>query len=169
MQVLLWYCLDLAIEWIHEGLLSDFNSTKPNDPEGNLLVVDNMLKTVNRIICDYNKVYSDIPVDQVNVIKTLINTLLGIVIPCEIKDKIQIANFIASDDTLIEAIILTLGSKGSMYACVYVCTSYEQCVTITFLNQARQPARAWFLRIAPVRECLYACVFVCVCVHPRGY
>ena len=29
-----------------------------------------------------------------------------------------------------------------------------------FLNQAR----AWFLRIASVHKCLYACVFVCVCV-----
>ena len=27
--------------------------------------------------------------------------------------------------------------------------------------------RAWFLRIASVRECLYTCV--CVCVRPRGY
>ena len=42
---------------------------------------------------------------------------------------------------------------------------------IVFLNQARvgrRPARAWFLRIASVREWLYACVFVCVCVSaPR--
>ena len=44
-----------------------------------------------------------------------------------------------------------------------------------FLNQARaglRPARAWFLRIASVREsmrvcvcvCLRVCVFACVCV-----
>ena len=36
-----------------------------------------------------------------------------------------------------------------------------------FLNQAcagHRPVCAWFLRIASVRECLYACVFVCVCV-----
>ena len=30
--------------------------------------------------------------------------------------------------------------------------------TSPFLNQARRPARAWFLRIASVRECLYECV-----------
>ena len=36
-----------------------------------------------------------------------------------------------------------------------------------FLNQARAGHRlacAWFLRIASVRESLYARVFVCVCV-----
>ena len=43
-----------------------------------------------------------------------------------------------------------------------------------FLNQARasrRPARAWFLEIDPVRERLYVClrVCVCVCVRPRGY
>ena len=41
-----------------------------------------------------------------------------------------------------------------------------------FLNQAcagHRPVRAWFLRIASVRECLYACVCVClrVCPPPR--
>ena len=36
-------------------------------------------------------------------------------------------------------------------------------IGITFLNQAR----AWFLRIASVRELQYVCVCVCVC--PRGY
>ena len=38
-----------------------------------------------------------------------------------------------------------------------------------FLNQARaglRPARAWFLKIDPVRTSV--CVFVCVCVRPRG-
>ena len=48
-----------------------------------------------------------------------------------------------------------------------------------FLNQARagrRPARAWFLRIAFVREvsmrvcvCVCVCVCGCVCVRPRGY
>ena len=32
---------------------------------------------------------------------------------------------------------------------------------LIFLNQAR----AWFLRIASVRELLYVCVCVCVCVY----
>ena len=43
--------------------------------------------------------------------------------------------------------------------------------TQRFLNQTRAslwPARAWFLRIATVHECLYdcvcVCVYVCVCV-----
>ena len=39
-----------------------------------------------------------------------------------------------------------------------------------FLNQARaghRPAHAWFLKIDPVRTSV--CVFVCVCVRPRGY
>ena len=44
-----------------------------------------------------------------------------------------------------------------------------------FLNQARtgrRPARAWFLKIDPVRivgmrACV--CVCVCVCVRARGY
>ena len=43
-------------------------------------------------------------------------------------------------------------------------------LSLSLLNQARagrKPARAWFLRIASVRECLYACVFVCV--RLRGY
>ena len=38
-----------------------------------------------------------------------------------------------------------------------------------FLNQvcaSGRPVRAWFLRIASVREWLYACC-VCVCVCPR--
>ena len=35
--------------------------------------------------------------------------------------------------------------------------------TSPFLNQAHRPARAWFLRIASVRECLYECV----CPPPR--
>ena len=43
-----------------------------------------------------------------------------------------------------------------------------------FLNQARaghRPARAWFLKIDPVRTsvCVFVCVFVCVCPRPRGY
>ena len=33
----------------------------------------------------------------------------------------------------------------------------------TFLNQAR----AWFLRIASVRESMRVCVCVCVCLPPR--
>ena len=37
-------------------------------------------------------------------------------------------------------------------------------VTRELLNQAR----AWFLRIASVHECLYACVFACVCVRPEA-
>ena len=39
---------------------------------------------------------------------------------------------------------------------------------ILFLNQAlagHRPVRTWFLRIAPVLECRYACV--CVCPPPR--
>ena len=44
-----------------------------------------------------------------------------------------------------------------------------------FLNQARvgrRPARAWFLRIAFVREvsmrvCVCVCVWMCVCPPPR--
>ena len=59
---------------------------------------------------------------------------------------------------------------------------------VPFLNQSRaghRLARAWFLRIASVRECLYACVCmfvcvcvcvcvrvcvcVCICVRPQGY
>ena len=38
---------------------------------------------------------------------------------------------------------------------------------INFLNQAsasHRPAHTWFLRIAFVHECLYVCVFACVCV-----
>ena len=42
---------------------------------------------------------------------------------------------------------------------------------ISFLNQARAglwPARAWFLKIDPVRiVCMRACVCVCVCPRPR--
>ena len=41
---------------------------------------------------------------------------------------------------------------------------------LLFLNQARAglwPARAWFLKIDPVRTSV--CVCVCVCVRPRGY
>ena len=40
-------------------------------------------------------------------------------------------------------------------------------VSMLLLNQARtgrRPVRAWFFRIASVRECRYACVCVCVCV-----
>ena len=36
---------------------------------------------------------------------------------------------------------------------------------MALLNQAR----AWFLVIASVRECLYVYACVCVCVHPQGY
>ena len=42
-----------------------------------------------------------------------------------------------------------------------------------YLNQARaglRPARAWFLKIDPVRiVCMCVCVCVCVSVRPRGY
>ena len=46
-----------------------------------------------------------------------------------------------------------------------------------FLNQARagrRPARAWFLKIDPVRivcmcMCVCVCLRVCVCVRPQGY
>ena len=42
-----------------------------------------------------------------------------------------------------------------------------------FLNQAcagRRPARAWFLKIYPVRIVgMRACVCVCVCVRARDY
>ena len=41
-----------------------------------------------------------------------------------------------------------------------------QLINMIFLNQACQPL-PWFLRIAFVHECLYACV--CLCVHPRAY
>ena len=49
--------------------------------------------------------------------------------------------------------------------------NYQKIVYIThlILNQAGaglQPARAWFLRIVSVHECLYACVFACVHVCP---
>ena len=40
---------------------------------------------------------------------------------------------------------------------------------ILFLNQARaglRPARAWFLKIDPVRTSVCVCVYVCVCVCP---
>ena len=33
---------------------------------------------------------------------------------------------------------------------------------LVILNQARAGRRAWFLRIASVRELLYACLCVCV-------
>ena len=45
-------------------------------------------------------------------------------------------------------------------------------VTFIFLNQARaglRPARAWFLKIDPMRTSVCVCVCVCVCVRPRGY
>ena len=38
---------------------------------------------------------------------------------------------------------------------------------LCFLNQARagrRPARAWFLKIDPVRTSVCVCVYVCVCV-----
>ena len=46
-------------------------------------------------------------------------------------------------------------------------------IDVFLLNQARagrRPARAWFLKVEPVRivsMCVYVCV--CVCVRPRGY
>ena len=43
----------------------------------------------------------------------------------------------------------------------------ESHILLAFLNQAcagRRPVRAWFLRIASVREHWYACVCLCVCV-----
>ena len=39
-----------------------------------------------------------------------------------------------------------------------------------FLNQARagrRKARAWFLKIDPVRTSVCVCVYVCVCPPPR--
>ena len=47
--------------------------------------------------------------------------------------------------------------------------------TVLFLNQTRaghRPARAWFLKIDPVRivgMCVCVCVRVRVCVRARGY
>ena len=44
-------------------------------------------------------------------------------------------------------------------------------ITYLFLNQARTalwPARAWFLKIDPVRIASM-CACVCVCVRARGY
>ena len=43
---------------------------------------------------------------------------------------------------------------------------------ILFLNQARAglwPARAWFLKIDPVRIVSMRVACVCVCVRARGY
>ena len=50
------------------------------------------------------------------------------------------------------------------------CSVDDFAVTLAdhLLNQARagrRPARTWFLRIASVRELLYACL----CVRPRSY
>jgi len=119
----------LALEWIHEEILSDFNSTISNDPEGNLLVVDNMLRAINNILSNCNRTYSTIPVKKVNIIKTLIATALSVISSCEIKDKIQISNFIASDDTLIEVIVLLINSKGSTYV-VHVSVYLRICVVM---------------------------------------
>ena len=88
-----------------------------------------MLRAISNILSNCNRRYSALSVDKVNVIKTIISTLLGMVRSCETTDKIHISNFIASDDTLIEVIILLLNSKGSMYVhtgkyivCMYACT-----------------------------------------------
>ena len=96
-------------------MLPDFNSTKQNDPEGNLLVVGNILKAINDILSNCNETYSSLSVDKVNIIKTLIIALLTIIGSCETKDMIHISDFIASDDTLIEVIILIFNSMGSTY------------------------------------------------------
>ena len=48
-------------------------------------------------------------------------------------------------------------------------TTYTAMHTI-LLNQARaglRPARAWFLKIDPVRTSVCVCVCVCVCPPPR--
>ena len=79
-----------------------------------------MLKAINNIFSNNSdKAYSTLSFDEVNIIKTLISTLLGIVGSCETKDMIHISNFIASDDDLIEVIVLIFNSKGSMYICIY--------------------------------------------------
>ena len=51
---------------------------------------------------------------------------------------------------------------------LYYCCTLK--VVLLLLNQARtghRPVCAWFLRIAFVRKCLYACVFACVCVSAQ--
>ena len=55
-----------------------------------------------------------------------------------------------------------------LYHC-YLIAFYHDDKLDTFLNQARagrRPARAWFLKIDPVR---FVCMRACVCVRARGY
>ena len=54
---------------------------------------------------------------------------------------------------------------------VYI-ASYQPNMVYYLLNQAHvglRLAHTWFLRIAFVHECLYVCVFACVCPRPQGY
>ena len=54
-----------------------------------------------------------------------------------------------------------------MYTYYYTVTSRAFKCPSQFLNQARagrRPARAWFLKIDPVRTSVCVCVYVCVCV-----
>ena len=43
---------------------------------------------------------------------------------------------------------------------LYSLVPFSSLVPLLFLNQAR----AWFLRIASVRELQYVCLYACVCV-----
>ena len=88
----------------------------------------------------------------------------------------------ASGSVISRTAILKLPSKLLFFINVSVMLREKSCLLLgilsfkltqkLFLNQARRPARAWFLKIDPVQiVCMHVCVCVCVClcVRARGY
>ena len=71
---------------------------------------------------------------------------------------------------VVDSVSFTVSNRSSFTENIYCISSINTFGVLLFLNQARaghSPARAWFLRIASVRELQYVCLFVCV--HLRGY
>ena len=101
------------IDHIHKHLLPTFVSPLPDDLDGTFFVISDLLTTIDKIFQSCNEKFASLSVGDVNVIKTIVSVLLNTIQVCEDSEINDIANFIANQDILLEALLLTLQAKGS--------------------------------------------------------
>lgn len=88
-------------------------SPLPDDLDGTFFVVSDLLTTIDNMFHSYNKKFASLSVNDVNVIKTVVSILLSTIQVCDDREINDIANFIANQGILLEALLLTLQAKGS--------------------------------------------------------